>query len=436
MNELKLRDFRCFHGEQIARLAPLTLVVGENSTGKTSFMAIIRALWEIAVNENIPDFKEQPYDLGNFAEITHDRGRGGGRADSFEAEFSFNRKIDNEEELISFGVVFKERDTAPIPIIRKVKNGNASMQVEEVSSDELRIYNETNNGKWATSIRNTRFGDANETSLMPMFLLASLTNPDSRGKVEKGHVKAKDHEAIEQLCGFNLFGKRSVLFASAPVRSRPRRTYDPARPARDPEGDYVPMYLAQLFRNKDNRGWNTLKEALQVFGQNSGLFDEISIKSLGQRESEPFQLRVRKRGPRLKGPWRNLIDVGYGVSQILPIVTEILREDAPSTFLLQQPEVHLHPSAQAALGSLFCQVASKRQLIVETHSDFLINRVRMDIRDGVSKLKPDDVSVLYFERRELDVHIHSLRIDQQGNLLDTPPSYGKFFMNEANRTLA
>ena len=84
-----------------------------------------------------------------------------------------------------------------------------------------------------------------------------------------------------------------------------------------------------------------------LVGENSaGLFDEISIKPLGSRRSEPFQVQVRKFAPggRLKGPHRNLIDVGYGVSQVLPVITELLRADAPSTFLLQQPEVHLHPS--------------------------------------------------------------------------------------------
>ena len=73
-------------------------------------------------------------------------------------------------------------------------------------------------------------------------------------------------------------------------------------------------------------------------------------------------------------------------------------------FLLQQPEVHLHPSAQAALGSLFCRVAGPEcQLIVETHGDHLLDRVRMDVRDGVSDLKPEDVSVLFFERNDLVV---------------------------------
>ena len=105
-------------------------------------------------------------------------------------------------------------------------------------------------------------------------------------------------------------------------------------------------------------------------------------------------------------------------------------------FLLQQPEVHLHPSAQAALGSLFCQIAGpERQLVVETHSDHLIDRVRMDVRDGVGRLKPEDVSILYFERDDLDVRIHSIRLDGEGNVLDAPEGYRRFFVEETARSI-
>ncbi len=195
------------------------------------------------------------------------------------------------------------------------------------------------------------------------------------------------------------------------------------------------MYLADVF-SLDKEAWAALKKRLEDFGKDAGLLDEISIKPLGKRGSEPFQVQVRKSGDNLKGPWRNLIDVGYGVSQALPVITELLREDAPPLFLLQQPEVHLHPSAQAALGTLFCQVAATgRQLVVETHSDHLINRVRMDVRDGASDLKPADVSILYFERSDLDVRIHSLSIDEEGNIMGSPDSYGRFFMEETTRSL-
>ena len=241
------------------------------------------------------------------------------------------------------------------------------------------------------------------------------------------------------------FGRRTPRpYASAPVRSKPQRTYDPARPTRDPEGNYVPMYLADLFF-QDKIEWNYFKEALEKFGQESGLFDEIAVKSFGRKASEPFQVQIRKFSGKVKGPQRNLIDVGYGVSQVLPIVSELLRGNTitelfhglpPSIFLLQQPEVHLHPSAQAALGSFFCQVARPdRQLVVETHSDHLIDRVRMDVRDSTTDLKPDDVSILFFERKDLDVRIHSLRIDQEGNIEGAPDGYRNFFLEETTRSL-
>ena len=197
----------------------------------------------------------------------------------------------------------------------------------------------------------------------------------------------------------------------------------------------MPMYLANLhFQNK--RRWEALRSALVEFGQTAGLFDEIAVNPLGSKDSGPFQVQIRKFGSQAKGPKRNLIDVGYGVSQVLPVITELLRSDAPPLFLLQQPEVHLHPSAQAALGSLFCQIASpSRQLIIETHSDYLLDRVRMDVRDGKTRTKPADVSILFFERGDLDVHIHSLRLDREGNVRGAPEGYRKFFMEETTRSL-
>ena len=74
MEKINPEKLRCFREEQTVRLAPLTLLVGENSTGKTSFMALIRALVDIAVGWQVPDFKEDPYDLGSFDEIAHHRG--------------------------------------------------------------------------------------------------------------------------------------------------------------------------------------------------------------------------------------------------------------------------------------------------------------------------------------------------------------------------
>src|SRR5690606_37052117 len=84
---------------------------------------------------------------------------------------------------------------------------------------------------------------------------------------------------------------------------------------------------------------------LGTFGANSGLFRDLRVKKLGDAASAPFQLLVKV------GTYTaNIADVGYGVSQSLPVVVQAIASPPGSTLLIQQPEVHLHPRGQAALG--------------------------------------------------------------------------------------
>ncbi len=457
MDSITLENFRCFRERQTARLAPLTLLVGENSTGKTSFMAMIRALWEVAYGEQIPDFKEDPYDLGSFEEIANHKNANRSPAEYFTAGFSkFKRTRTGKKSnsIDRFEVTFKKRGTIPVPIKRSISQKNVSIGEEITDHSTTIIRLKTKRGEWqytdrkkSTSFRRLEI----EGRLLPLYIYTRHLLLDGRDGSWKKDIRPlsdspdltkedlEDIRKIAQRISKFLYQFRNQLrtpyYASAPVRSKPRRTYDPSRPIRDPEGDYVPMYLADLY-SQNRAEWKIFKEKLEKFGDNSGLFDEISIEQLGKAYGGPFQIQIRKFSNNRKGPRRNLIDVGYGVSQVLPLVTELLRTDAPDMFLLQQPEVHLHPSAQAALGSLFCQVAGdKKQLIIETHSDYIIDRVRMDIRDESSSLKPEDVSILFFEPRDLDVRIHSLTFDEEGNVLGTPPGYRQFFMEEVRRSI-
>lgn len=449
MDEIRLKNFRCFRDTQTARLAPLTLLVGENSTGKTSFLAMIRALCDLAYGHRIPDFKEGPYDLGSFDEIAHHRGARGAQAESFEAGFSATHPTEKgmtvENGHYRFDVQFEEEGTIPVPVRKKLTHGELWIDESLKSGQPYVLWVGTRRGTWErqdSGQENARFSVDDQMTYRLLFHLREPT-PKEDGQFASftprfgsPDLGSEDRDLLVQLAarfGFGFVRRRP--FASAPVRSRPHRTYDPSRPIPDPEGNYVPMYLANVFF-QDRDKWQALKDRLETFGRSAGLFDEIYIRALGKKGSEPFQVQVRKFGGRLKGPRRNLIDMGYGVSQVLPVVTELLRHDTASIFLLQQPEVHLHPSAAAALGSFFCQVASPdRQVVVETHSDHLIDRVRMDIRDGTSALKPEDVSILFFERGNLEVRVHSLRIDGEGNVVGAPDTYRRFFMEETARDL-
>ena len=428
MDSITLENYRCFGSEeQTARLAPLTLLVGPNSTGKTSFLALMRALWDVAFREVVPNFREEPYDLGSFEDIAHRRGGRAIPANCFTAGFEFRPAHSSDDEMmIRFETAFESWQTAPFPIVRTYGDQNVSVKLSSTESrDGDSASYRIEQGFWQ---------DAGK----------EMTMRQSRGLVSMEFMSrlppqifGADADILQRF--FNYLRILGTLiprpFAGSPVRSRPRRTYDPMLLAQDAEGDYIPSYLANLSR-RDADGWQSLKSGLEDFGQHSGLFDEISVRSFGKSDGDPFQIQVRKFGKRRKGPWRNLIDVGYGVSQAIPVLTELLRDDGPGMFLLQQPEVHLHPQAQAALGTLFCSVAANgRQLVVETHSDYIIDRVRMDVRDQTTGLKPEDVSILYFEPRDLAVKIHSIRLDEMGNVLDSPPGYRQFFMEEIRRSI-
>ncbi|MCY3630039.1 MAG: AAA family ATPase [Bacteroidota bacterium] len=441
MKQITLENYRCFYRKQIAPLAPLTLLVGDNSTGKTSFLAMIRALWDCFYdysNSGFPNFKEAPFDLGSFDEIAHHQSERSGPASTFEAGFCIG-----QNDMAEF--VFAKSGTIPIPVSVRRSEEDAWVHIFYDHQGNHRVHVGTCRGTWEIPINADTQGRL--TSLLSSRRLLPLIIP---GIIYRDHIE--HHENLIPIDGSPLFSEKdahsiagtefTVLdfsgerpFLSAPIRSRPRRTYDPATSILDPEGDYVPMLMANLAMDH-NQMWKELKQKLEKFGRSAGIFDEIHVKQLGRSGSDPFQVQIRKFGKKRKGPKQNLIDVGYGISQVLPILTELLLPGNSKMALLQQPEIHLHPSAQAALGGLFCEVASQgRQLIVETHSQFMIDRIRMDVRDGKTDLKPENVSILFFERTDTSVQIHPIRIDELGNVLDTPNSYGRFFMEETSRSL-
>jgi predicted ATPase len=160
------------------------------------------------------------------------------------------------------------------------------------------------------------------------------------------------------------------------------------------------------------------------------LFDSIRTKRLGNSHSDPFQILVKK-GSRES----NIVDVGYGVSQVLPIVAECISVGDGTRILMQQPEVHLHPRAQAALGNLISILSNrkKQHYVIETHSDYLIDRIRYEtIRKSI---KSKDVGIIYLEKEKTDTKVFQIGLDSDGNVMNAPESYREFFIREQFRLL-
>lgn len=313
------KKFRAFCEEQqSARLAPLTLLVGENSTGKTSFMALIRALWDVAYADTVPNFRESPYDLGSWTNVIHDHGFSGVNAGCIETSFETSDKFressdahDDADMNVSIDVRFFEQDGAPYPTWRRFTDGRSWINEHEGESGDERIITYEIDGV-AGPMPLTFIYQLNEKRLAPLGILSSVV---ARWE---GESSTRTHRITNLLRNFRRVGPHDEVreqrpYASASIRSRPERTYDPGVPMRDPEGEHAASFLARISKRGGNE-WIGLKKQILGFGQKSGLFSDFEIRSFGDSEGDPFQIRVRPGTANDQTPFRNLADVGYGVS--------------------------------------------------------------------------------------------------------------------------
>lgn len=144
------------------------------------------------------------------------------------------------------------------------------------------------------------------------------------------------------------------------------------------------------------------------------------------RDSDLFEVRVRVTP---KSEEVKLTDVGFGVSQVLPVIVQAFYAPANSTALIEQPELHLHPAVQAVLADLFIEAITARergsprrlQLIVESHSEHLLRRLQRRIAE--KKIDPENVAIYFCRQGSDGAVIERLEVDEYGDILNWPPDF-------------
>jgi energy-coupling factor transporter ATP-binding protein EcfA2 len=419
-----IEHIRCFAEAQSIPIRPLTLLVGENSSGKSTFLAAASALFERDRFPLRPSFNEPPFNLGNFETIATYKGGKYGRDESFTIGFSSG--MEGEQNYCEVkGTYVRDRGKPALSRLH-AKSSLGSIEIE-VTDDKISVNVTIQSSKVTTpvSVRIQDVSDAHE-KLSQILLAGDL----STLLIILAH---RNHEEM----GGDIFDgiwklSRSLrqpfaqTFALAPIRTRPKRTYDELSEDYSPEGDHVPKLLARLL-NEEPRSEpaRRVREAILKFGKESGLFRDVEVKKLGKGSDDPFQVQIGVGGPKV-----NLIDVGYGVSQSLPVIVQSVLRRQDSLLLIQQPEVHLHPRAQAALGTFFAELATtgKDTLLIETHSDYLIDRVRQEVAKGT--LDPNMVLILFFDKPRIETTVFPIHLDRLGNVENAPDHYRDFFLKE------
>jgi predicted ATPase len=222
---------------------------------------------------------------------------------------------------------------------------------------------------------------------------------------------------------------------TSPLRAMPAKFYDFNRRI-NAHGKH---FAALWFDFVDTHDEDFKIDDLEKFGRDSGLFDGIKVSKLAQDvDDSPLIVTVERGGKSFL-----LHQVGIGVSQIVPILIETIFSVASDNphLMMQQPELHLHPVAQAELGSYLAKCCSKgMRPVIETHSSYLIDRFRSEIRNrSKSKIGEKDklfeMQVIFCERTTEGNAAKYIQVNEEGELVDPPESYHKFFVEELVRTL-
>ena len=419
MEILYVNNFRNFFNSFI-EIRDVNFLVGENSTGKTSILALLNLFSNPNFWSIYPSFNNSEYQFGYFNEIAQkDRCNGKFDIGIFYGEDQHGLKclkityqnIKGRPRVCRYAFVVNNYD---VEVVYNIKSNTVKKHYKKIDvpkENQMDWFE-----KWISVQKQE--GGSNikidpRACWMAFPLMKELLVYAINGKYEDGLT-------LEQ--AFSMF-ETDVCWI-APIRAKAKRVYS-LNTGDTPEGDHAPYRLKEMMLAKNDN--SVKKENLNKFGNESNLFDSIEICPLRKSEEAPFEINIV-----LNKQSAKMTSVGQGVTQVLPIVTEMLTRTKTCMFLLQQPEVHLHPRAQATFGELLFDLykLERKSFVIETHSDFIIDRFRLC--QNKEKINKFDAQVIFFERNDEGNKASSIAIDLNGRYQEEQPiSFREFFINES-----
>lgn len=154
---------------------------------------------------------------------------------------------------------------------------------------------------------------------------------------------------------------------------------------------------------------------------------QVNVQHIAQASLECLQFRLND-----IGTWRRPANVGYGFTYAFPVLVALLTASQGQLIVIDSPEAHLHPFAQSQMGRMLAHFAAAGvQVVVETHSDHLLNGVRLAVKGGV--ISHNQVRTHFFEGASDTGHgVRTLSIDRDGRINDWPEG----FFDQSEKDLA
>jgi len=449
LTKLHLRNFKAWKDTGPIRLAPLTVIFGANSAGKSSLGHLLLALKQTAQST---DRKRALHlgdastliDLGTFGDCMH------GHDLASSLDFDLAWVLPKPLEV---------RD--PLQPALRYLGGKLALDVSLVAGKsgqpEVRSlrYELSNSDGMVLDVAFSR-GESRKLSLESekyKFVMADgrkwpLEEPEKFYRVsDVSMARFKNAGFLTDfaLATETMLGKVSYL---GPLRKHPQRTYQwsgdtPEGVGQMGESTIAAILAAQNEGRKLNRGPGMHRQSFAEFVaawlKDLGVIHSFVVKPVAEGRKE-YEVLVKTHA---KAPEVKITDVGFGVSQVLPVLVEAFYCPSNSTVWMEQPEIHLHPQVQAELADVFISATRSRedgnprnvQLIIESHSEHFLNRLQRRVVEGV--LSPEDVAIYFCKRAGAATELEPLNVNLYGDIENWPDNFfGDEMADLTARTIA
>jgi predicted ATPase len=234
------------------------------------------------------------------------------------------------------------------------------------------------------------------------------------------------------LLALSLERQLKTLMYLGPMRDYPSRIYTwsgdvPEHVGRDGDGTIAAALAAanRKFNFKEKQPTQTFQRLIARWLKQLGLLDSFEARRIAPNRKE-YEVRVRAHDAKEEV---DLPDVGFGISQVLPVVVEAFYVAPDSTVIIEHPELHLHPRAQSELADLFIDAIHARengaerrvQFLVESHSEHFLQRLQRRVAEG--HLTPSDVALYFCEPGLCGSCLHELKVSLFSDIENWPEDF-------------
>ncbi|HMT55026.1 MAG TPA: DUF3696 domain-containing protein [Saprospiraceae bacterium] len=386
-------------------LTKINLFFGQNSSGKSSIIQLLLLLKQTVENkdEKVVLFfgDDKSYvNLGNYDEILN--------RESSVKDFSFGFGF---QELLFSAILDKNSNgIIEVRLIQKKIKDDLSVVIEKkINTYDLQLVKQSNKRKdTKTQISLDRIGYFFEIPFNP-----------TKSKIWNDELWSFD---------YNFKGFFEKIIYIGPLREYPKREY---------------KWTGSRHSHFGIRGENTFDAIISSIKQNishyskffkfSGSLEEIVckwLKEFGMADDfqivpisevkQLYQVNIKTKGSK---NWVDICDVGFGVSQILPIIALCYFAPYGSMIIIEQPEIHLHPKVQSGLGDLLIDAANSRniQFVIESHSEHLLTRIQRRIAE--EKIDDKEIKINFCNLVDGESVLEQLQVDDYGEIINWPENF-------------